>query len=248
MSRLYESNVTDDTYETASQFMSVIFDNCGPYLKEIRSSNPKFLVSGRRSDYSWFEKDVRADRKPVDINIEIHNDIDALFQLKFGYPARSSSIFCTTRYDITGLYGKTYLIFPKGSFKFLWSPTIYDLYVYFGKKSNYSEIKRSNGILQLYVDEITKEYKGTEREKDIPELANERYAQFLQDIVDTYSKNNFRAALDSQHEVMINCKSYYAVEYTRWHKMFETFFKYMGNNMPTIDIFKEWFYEIRRVV
>ena len=246
--RLYEASAIDSTYEIAERFMSVIFDNCGQYLREIRSPDPKFLCSGRKSEYSWFEKDVRKDRRPVDINSEIHNDIDALFQLKFGYAPRSSSIFCTTRVDVTALYGKAYLIFPKGSFKYLWSPQIYDLFVWLEKKGNYREIKKVNGIYKLFYEEILAGYDGVtySNKAEIEYKAKERYTEYLQGIVDTYTKSNFRAALDSQHEIMVNCKSYYAVEYSRWHATFETFFKYMGNNTPTIEIFKEWFYDVRR--
>ncbi len=248
MSRLYEASAIDSTYEIAERFMSVIIRDCGPYLKEIQSSSPKFLISGRNSDYSWFEKDVRKDRRPKDINSEIHNDIDSLFQLKFGYTPRSNSIFCTTRIDITSLYGKAYLIFPKEHFKYLWSPQIYDLFVWLEKKCNYREIKRYNGLYELFHEEVVAEYDGAKEGNvlDIERKAKERYVEYLQGIVDTYTKTNFKAALNSQHEIMVNCKSYYAVEYSRWHSTFETFFKYMGNNMPTMEIFKEWFYEIRR--
>ncbi len=246
MGRLYEASVIDTTYGIAEQFMSVIIRDCGPYLKEIQSPSPKFLISGRKSDYSWFEKDVRKDRKPVDMNSEIHNDLDALFQLKFGYPARSSSLFTSTRADVVSNYGKIYLIFPKGIFKYLWSPSVFDLYVHIQKRANYQEMKRYNGLLDYLTDEVTDEVKGTDKENYIKVIAKERYDEYLQDVVNTYSKSNFNAALASGHEIMINCKSYYAVEHIRWHATFDTFFKYMGNNMPTMEIFKEWFYEVRR--
>ena len=70
--------------------------DCTPFLKDMIKGNWGFLYSGRdgrKGDV--FKGKVRKNRKPTDTHRDIHRDLDILFQKKFGYPARSNSIFCT---------------------------------------------------------------------------------------------------------------------------------------------------------
>lgn len=71
---------------------------------------------------------VRKDRYPKDTSGEIHELIDDLMHEKFGIRGRSQTLFVTGKESNDRSYGDPYIIFPVGSFKFLWSKDVKDLY------------------------------------------------------------------------------------------------------------------------
>jgi len=119
---------------SVSDVISVLYDKCQPFIKDITS--PKYgagglLYSGRRGTENIFISDVRKNRKPTDTKINVHNDLDTLFKKKFGWKARSNSIFCTGSAEDAADYGNTvYMIFPIGKYRYLWSDKIDDLFFY----------------------------------------------------------------------------------------------------------------------
>ena len=73
-------------------------------------------------------KNVRSDRLPLDSDPKFHKILDDSFNRVFGFRARSNSVMATGDPDQASDYGVLYIIFPKGSFKFIWSEKIYDAY------------------------------------------------------------------------------------------------------------------------
>ena len=154
-----------------NKYEDEIDKNCQPYIRMIKHS-PNILV---RSDpklglYDVHRKFVRTNRRPMDMSDDMHNKIDEFFLKKFGWRARSNVVFCkgNKRKKIF-----SFLLFPIGKFKFLWSPKVNDLY-----------------------------------NSDLKNMYSHYYKEW-NDIKDTYIDNDFRKALSSEHEIMINCKEYY---------------------------------------
>ena len=73
-----------------------VINDCQPFLKEMATVNPpQFMFSGRDTKGSWFEKDVRTDRKSKDMFPEIQKDFDDAFNKKFGWKPRINGLFST---------------------------------------------------------------------------------------------------------------------------------------------------------
>jgi hypothetical protein len=212
-----------------------VINNCQPFLKELGTVNPpQFLYSGRKSNDSWFEKDVRSDRKPTDLFPEIHKDFDDAFNERFGWRARSNGLFCTGYMHDAEEYGAVYVIFPKGPFKVIWSDNIGDLYIKL--QDTVSDIlggvKRVNGLKKSFTQEF--EYANTLNgyqwsPEQIQDKVHDRYEKFIDDIVDQYRGNNIMKAITSNVEIMLNCKSYYAIRWHLYHNELRDFFKLYDN-------------------
>lgn len=73
---------------------------------------------------------VRKNRLPKDTSLDVHYALDNWFEREHDIRARSETIFCVpeTAKNRTKNYGKTAIVFPMGSFKFIWSPEVRDLF------------------------------------------------------------------------------------------------------------------------
>jgi hypothetical protein len=224
-----EESLFDDIVDA---FYNII-NNCQPFLKEMGTVKPpQFLYSGRKSNLGWFTKDVRSDRKPLDMFVDIYKSFDDAFNKKFGWRARSNGLFCVGRMESAEEYAEPYVIFPKGHFKIIWSDDIDDLYMKLSNDISFS-VKRSNGIKKLFTQEIEYENKLNKSPwspKQVQEKIDERYNKFINDIVDMYQDDNIMKAIDSQKEIMLNCKSYYAVKWNLYYIELRSFFKNYNNN------------------
>lgn len=116
--------IVEEEY-SESEIVELIKRNCGPYLLQW-PVNPVFRGVKGKPDKA-FKQSVRSDRKPRDSSLETHNAIDDWFLKKFGFKARSETVFVTGDYKTAKKYGKVYAVFPIGEFKFVWSPDIKDL-------------------------------------------------------------------------------------------------------------------------
>lgn len=72
---------------------------------------------------------VRKDRQPKDTDPVIHAVFDDWFDDNFGFRARSSGLFATTRLSIAAGYDDVNMIFPLSEFKALVSDVFRDLYM-----------------------------------------------------------------------------------------------------------------------
>lgn len=103
----------------------IIKKDCKPYLKEIGNLS---LYRGMFAENRPFVKKIsRTDRKPKDSSLVSHKIMDNIFKKKYGWKARSEGVFVTGDRSITHAYGITYIYFPIGKYKYLWSPNIHDL-------------------------------------------------------------------------------------------------------------------------
>ena len=76
-----------------------------------------------------FIQDVRNDRNPRNMKLEVHEAADEWFHDRFGFKARSEAVFVSGELADAKSYGKAYAVFPIGEFKYVWSPDVGDLFI-----------------------------------------------------------------------------------------------------------------------
>lgn len=169
---------------------------CQPWIHEcgggmlLRGS----WVLGRKGNEAkpWVIVNTRTDRKPTDTPKYLHDIVDDVFEEEWGYRARSESVFCTSDWQtIMKKYGPSGIVIPIGTFDFLWSKKINDLW-----EDYLSEIE--SGMSHLQDWQIKDHIENT-----LPEL---------------YTSRDLHAAIKSGHEVMIKCKQYYFIQDTHTPK------------------------------
>lgn len=152
----------------AENLVAILERDCGPFLKQ--SKKQGLLYRGIKGSFSnkgttaegikYAIKEVRTDRKPLHTTESHHEIIDAWFKKKFGFNARSESMFCfgDVGSDNIAQYGKKYIVFPIGDFKYVWSSEVRDLWQDFDNQN----VRDESDIIDLLNDsEYTKAGLGT---------------------------------------------------------------------------------------
>lgn len=155
--QLYEASKSNlDVFET---IVNTIWKDCKPFITDMIKNVyiGEFLYSGRKDARTHFTKSVRTDRRPKDTFPDIHRDFDDRFQKKFGWPARSAGLFCTGSKTDADSYGESYMVFPIGKYKFLWSDDVPDLYLLMARKlDSDSRPYVQNPLLNQFINDIRK--------------------------------------------------------------------------------------------
>lgn len=173
--------------KVSKEIIAKIKKRSKPFLKSINQCiGDCALYRGMYISKNEGWKKTRKDRKPFDTPEWIHEALDKEFYKKFGWKARSQSVFAVGgAIRTTGYGGDTYIIFPTGKFEYLWSPKVSDLYGHLSQK--YSTLD------------------GTDRDW------NKDVLLYIPKIVNTYKNTNLCEALKSDHEIMINCPGYFFI-------------------------------------
>jgi hypothetical protein len=192
-------------FDLTDKQKDLLFKNCKPFLKDVKKrlkNTNHFLYRGITDSRGmpWIEKNVRQDRRPLDSEQQWHDDFGAGFKRKFGVNARSQGLF--TEMIKSYQYGSPYIVIPKGSYYCIWSDTIQDaaewapdaIYQY-GESGSYGESSVQKSI-DKHVDKLMKTYHKGSVDKAIAGVES--------------SKGGYRT------EVTIICKSYYAVDNSRY--------------------------------
>jgi hypothetical protein len=108
------------------KILSVLQKDCKPFLKELDSN---FVWRGTHRNINAIKelKSRLENRRPSDTDAEVHYHINELFKKKFKWYARNG-VFATGNYQIARDYGKPFMFFPIGNFKYVWSPDIEDFF------------------------------------------------------------------------------------------------------------------------
>ena len=114
----FTTDYEDGNYD---EIVSYIKNDCSKILDVYKNSH-KFLWRGEASakDRSPFEATIRTDRRPVEMNLQFHNEFNAAIERNGLIAHRGNSIFCTTDIDIAIGWGELCMIFPKNGFKYTW--------------------------------------------------------------------------------------------------------------------------------
>lgn len=117
--------------EGLSYYIPKIQAECKPFLKDIKNAAGTIFRIDRKKSFMntpiW-KKSVRKDREPLDTPIELHDLLDEWFLRKFGWKARSEALFCwPLKFKDSSVQGK-WMVFPVGSYKYVWSDEVSDLW------------------------------------------------------------------------------------------------------------------------
>lgn len=164
--------------------------DCQYFLSRV--DHPFSLYRGMHGQNSKFlKKQVRLDdRRPQEMNQNLHTVINNYFTEEFGEPFRNA-IFVTGDADGANYFGSNYFIFPIGKFTFLWSARIDDL----------------NFHMHDLLDQLYKDHAITIR--PTKEQQAEGLIKQLRQV--EYQDDDFQEAIKSGSEIMIRCKEYYAM-------------------------------------
>ena len=184
-----------------------ILKHCQPFLKLKPDplKDPK-LFRGMESGYMYpTVVDVRQDRKPRDMSVEIHNGIDTELKKRGFVARRGNSIFCTGSFNSSLMYGKPYLVFPVGEFSYTWSRVVKDL------------INQQDSILSGYGLTTKKGKSFVPGHNSVNKVLADRdgikgdFSRIVDDL--QYQTSNFHDALVSGNESLINCQQVLYVPY-----------------------------------
>lgn len=186
--------------------VDTIKNDCAFFLKEsdggillrgINDPGSQFghiMLDGK--EYPIFKKTVRADRKPLSTDPQIHKAIDNWFDETFDMKARSNTLFCfgLGGWGNTSSYGVRYLILPIGKFRYVWSQTVSD----------------------LFDDVITKKFSAGEGKKFRDSFLDDKGEPDLDKLAAEMSKLGYQTdeldiAVHEGNEIMVECREYYAL-------------------------------------
>jgi len=160
-----------------------ILQDCKPHLSAIDYDVAKYnLYRGIKNATDKFgKKTVRlTDRSPMDTPQELHDELNAYFDQKYGHPYRNG-VFATPRKKNAEFYGTSFSIYPIGNYEMIHNEKIMDL-----------------------TDQVVVTYQELKHWGEKPPIG-----KFLEDNWPPYSTNNPKRAALSGNESMIWCKEYY---------------------------------------
>lgn len=118
--------------------------DCRDFIKFLKGlPQGKFIYRGMRDKSDMGSSIPRSDRRPKDTSLAIHNELDSQLEDEFGWKPRSEGVFVSSGMDSASSYGTTYLFFPKGKYRYVWSQGIRD---------SYSELD-DDKILRYYLED-----------------------------------------------------------------------------------------------
>lgn len=209
--------------------IETIFKDCEYYISQLRKSNAfKLLYRGTRDGTNFYKlktSNLERGRKPKDMGKIMHDLLnDEIFRPEFGWNVRDG-IFASSK--LLTYYGDPYLFFPVGEFKYVWSPTVQDLYEDMFDKNKLD-------FLYYYVPGklINSSY--------VNDLTEEVVKISIKNLQLMYQDNNFKMAVRSENEIAFKCDKYYIVN----RYMVDDFEKYMldliyhPNEVSKYDPFK----------
>jgi hypothetical protein len=172
----------------------LIRKHCGQFLIEARGL-PLYRGWGE-SNLDFFVNSPPINRQPRDTKIEFHNLFVRAFK-NAGFAAnRNNSFHCTGNAELAKQYTESssiYYVFPLDGYKFTWSPTIIDLYMYLFDFDEFS----LSGLLS------DPKQTGTVWADDVDE---DKLSKFIKD---NYQTKNMYKALKSKSEILINGKCFF---------------------------------------
>ena len=238
--------------------IELVYTHCMPFIKDLvkgrynyLTKNQDLLHSGRKGSDPIIKKNIRTNRKPSDMDMDLYNYYDKTFYKKFGIKGRSGSLFCSGDSHMAGGYGDTnYIVFPVGKYEILWSDEIRDLY-----KNPYSDMIIDR-YLNIYYDQrilmlddpsinpdvALKKYPyDFFSTSDTYSIKKEFNKTMDEKIFSTYQTGNLMKAIDSHHEIMMQSKGFVGLKWIDFNAKIKIYIETMGTTFPDDDVFNKWY-------
>lgn len=192
--------------ESDGQLSNIIEDKCSYFLNESHRSgllyrgleweraaaNGTASIGGTQIEYGIFN--VRKDRQSYSTREDIHYAYNGYFEKRFGWKARSESVFVTGDWGMSTLYGfESAMVFPIGKFKYVWSPKVKDI------------IKFGHHLLDTETDKLK---------------SQDQVIELMDDL--SYQSGDLQAAIRSGNEIMIGCDQFLAVRFNEHRRKLQT--------------------------
>ena len=222
---LNEDTTSDMSPEEAAKLVAKM---CKPYLKKSGFSYNNGEITGgiyrgfQGARYFINELSGTVTRQPRDSSIMLHNVINSYMMDKFKYPYRSKGVFCSGSKHDTVSYGRAFLMFPVGTFKFVNSTQITDAYTDL-EGSPGSRPALFNRIMADMSEEFNKMLDEQDEFSSVSEFGRSVAGETPPDLwfklvgmwlrkENPYSDTNLKKAIKSRAEIVIQCDDYYLVD------------------------------------
>lgn len=211
--------------------IEIILNDCKPFISDLRKCNAdSLLYHSTKSpetlsivNYTGIVKfNHRVREKPRDMPIVLHNYLSLELKEKFGWNPRSEAIFAHTSDFINShFFGRKYIMFPIGEYKYVWNPNFSDIYLslwskYVIMKSGIENIYDTKEIpdkkdLQQKLDDIENSYYNINDTDSKQHFKDELIGIYddLDKYISTCIDDNICDLLISKNEIMIKADSYY---------------------------------------
>lgn len=244
------------TFESFDSEMSVeeIYEmlkrDCTKYLELLKSCTivdtelhkevPMLYRGVRARTEDIMSMKVRENRRSKDTDQAISDEIDDKFEQELGIRPRSTGVFTIGNSDIASHYGNSYLFFPIGDFKYIWSDRIADLFdelrmpsdklyswylweidSYYKENIIDSEVRSK---FELHHHEAIPMYNGKEVsmndvdkfkekfEEEMDSFLSEEKAKWMNELIDAYKVDEgLCEVIKSRTEITFLCDEYYIV-------------------------------------
>ncbi len=179
-----------------------ITKDCQPFLHEVGIDNAFNLFRGVSDSYADdINKRVRLDnRTPKSMDPHLFDNVNKYFTEIYGQPFRNSMLATGDQYH-TRLFGRTYAVFPKGNFKFLWNDKVQDFNFSY---SNFGRQLQDNDRIE-----------GSMYSSDNRDLIGKLFLEEFVAEVD-WHQIDLTSATAADVEIMIRCKSYYGINWDKF--------------------------------
>lgn len=161
--RLYESIYNDgDKGKGGEEVSEFVYENCNYEYWKLVKKLKKNLYRGKESHFEiddYEEKTSRLEDRKSWMSNENKNRLNIFFEQKFGWKVRNG-VFTTGDIMHSQWFGRSYLFFPIGNFKFVWSKTIKDINDKFRPNSD-------DSLDKIPILKIVNEYQNTNLEEAI---------------------------------------------------------------------------------
>lgn len=120
--------------------------DCKPWLNEIKKcpAGGRAVYRGVFSEDEWIHKNVRKNRKPQDLSMQDHKFFGEKLKERFGWNPRSEGLFVVADKSGALVHGSgTYIVFPVGFKRFIYSPDVIDLFYIIKRNKNWEQIINS---------------------------------------------------------------------------------------------------------
>jgi hypothetical protein len=134
----YLTETTGLIVENGPIIWKKLIKNCRPFLKEYKNTGfvgKKIIYRGSSAvgvdtkKYSGIREIIpREDRRPKDMPSALHQKFDEDFYNRHNWYARSEGVFTTAKKATAQSYGRPFLFYPIGKYKYLWTKETEDLY------------------------------------------------------------------------------------------------------------------------
>jgi len=190
--------------------LNQIKDDCQQFLHKVARSGKFHPIYYSLSSSPWPKTELKSNRtNPAPSNdAEIRESIDRVFTDQYGRDFRKNALYVSG--DPKDATGNKHLIFPIGKFDYLWSEKLADLENGLGPSEDEGD---------LYYD-MHQADTDAKRDRLVKSFLKENEFKYNEGLME---------CVDKKHELMLECKYFYAIPTEKVLAHYETFKKLIGD-------------------